>query len=111
MLVYFMVNWNILRLFGMYILRPFGNVVVICYNIPCFGILCHEKSGNPATLWSFFLQTHPCRRLSSRLELFQNDFQDVQKVFLQRFPAVDVDDLKYQITVAFQFCTLTCSTR
>jgi hypothetical protein len=29
------------------ILRPFGDVVVICSIFPCFGILCHEKSGNP----------------------------------------------------------------
>jgi hypothetical protein len=36
---YFTVIW--------YILRPFGNVVVIWYSFPRFGILCHEKSGNP----------------------------------------------------------------
>jgi hypothetical protein len=30
------------------ILWPFGNVVVIWYIFPCFGILCQEKSGNPA---------------------------------------------------------------
>jgi hypothetical protein len=32
-------HWNILR--------PFGNVVVIWYMFPHFGILCQEKSGNP----------------------------------------------------------------
>jgi hypothetical protein len=31
-----------------YILRPFSNVVVIWYLFPRFGILCQEKSGNPA---------------------------------------------------------------
>jgi hypothetical protein len=30
-----------------YILRPFGNVVVIWYIFPRFGILCEEKSGSP----------------------------------------------------------------
>jgi hypothetical protein len=30
--------------------RPFGNVVVIWYNFPSFGILCQEKSGNPASV-------------------------------------------------------------
>jgi hypothetical protein len=37
MLVYFMAIENILRSF-----------VVIRYIFPCFGILCKEKSGNPA---------------------------------------------------------------
>jgi hypothetical protein len=32
------------------ILRPFGNVVVIWYIFPCFGILCQEKSGNPGSV-------------------------------------------------------------
>jgi hypothetical protein len=27
---------------------PFGNTVVIWYIFPHFGILCQEKSGNPA---------------------------------------------------------------
>jgi hypothetical protein len=31
----------------MYILRPFGNLVVIRYIFPRFGILHQEKSGNP----------------------------------------------------------------
>jgi hypothetical protein len=31
-----------------YILWPFGNVVVIWYIFPRLGILCQEKSGNPA---------------------------------------------------------------
>jgi hypothetical protein len=59
MLVYFMVIWNLLRSFGIfyghlesftviwYILWLFGNVVVIWYIFPRFGILCQEKSGNP----------------------------------------------------------------
>jgi hypothetical protein len=38
-LEYFTVIW--------YILWPFGNVVVIWYIFPRFGILCQEKSGNP----------------------------------------------------------------
>jgi hypothetical protein len=38
-LVYFMAIW--------YSLWPFGNVVVIWYIFPRFGILCHGKSGNP----------------------------------------------------------------
>jgi hypothetical protein len=32
------------------ILCPFGNVVVIRYIFPRLGILCQEKSGNPAVL-------------------------------------------------------------
>jgi hypothetical protein len=40
-LEYFTVIW--------YSLWPFGNVVVIWYIFPCFGILCQEKSGNPDT--------------------------------------------------------------
>jgi hypothetical protein len=39
-LEYFTVIW--------YILYPFVNVVVIWYILPRFGILCQEKSGNPA---------------------------------------------------------------
>jgi hypothetical protein len=31
-----------------YILWPLGNVVVIWYVFPRFGILCEEKSGNAA---------------------------------------------------------------
>jgi hypothetical protein len=31
-----------------YSLWPFGNVVVIWYIFHRFGILCQEKSGNPA---------------------------------------------------------------
>jgi hypothetical protein len=38
-LEYIMVIWNILW--------PFGNVVVIWYIFPHFGIVCQEKSGNP----------------------------------------------------------------
>jgi hypothetical protein len=42
-LKYFTVIW--------YILWPFGNVVIIWYILPRFGILCQEKSGNPAKAW------------------------------------------------------------
>jgi hypothetical protein len=38
-LEYFTVIW--------YILWTFGNVVVISYIFPLFGIMCQEKSGNP----------------------------------------------------------------
>jgi hypothetical protein len=31
-----------------HILWPFGNLATIWYIIHCFGILCREKSGNPA---------------------------------------------------------------
>jgi hypothetical protein len=43
----------------MYILRPFGLFLVICYFFPRFGILYHEKSGNPGLRLIFwcFLQT------------------------------------------------------
>jgi hypothetical protein len=41
-LEYFTVIW--------YILWPFGNVVVMRYIFPRFGILCQDKSGNPAAL-------------------------------------------------------------
>jgi hypothetical protein len=40
-LEYFPVIW--------YILRPFGNVVVIWYIFPRFGVLFQEKSGNPGS--------------------------------------------------------------
>jgi hypothetical protein len=40
-LEYFAVIW--------YIWWPFGNVVVIWYIFLCFGLLCQEKSGSPAT--------------------------------------------------------------
>jgi hypothetical protein len=51
-LEYFTVIWNILRSFGIFYghlvyIWPFGNVVVIWYIIPRFGLLCQEKSGNP----------------------------------------------------------------
>jgi hypothetical protein len=36
---YFTVFW--------YMLWPLGNVVVIWYIFPRFGLLCQEKSGNP----------------------------------------------------------------
>jgi hypothetical protein len=47
MLAHFMVLWNILRSFGIF-LWPFGNVVVIWCSFPRFGKLRQEKSGNPA---------------------------------------------------------------
>jgi hypothetical protein len=50
MLVHFMVIWNILWSFGIYIyiyIYGLGYVVVIWYIFPRFGILCQEKSGNP----------------------------------------------------------------
>jgi hypothetical protein len=40
-LVYVMAIW--------YMLWPFGNLVVLWYIFPRFGILCLEKSGNPAS--------------------------------------------------------------
>jgi hypothetical protein len=40
-LEYFTVIWCMLW--------PFGKVVVIWYGFPRFGIMCHEKSGNPGT--------------------------------------------------------------
>jgi hypothetical protein len=46
-LVYSMAIWNLLWFFW-YILSPFGNLVAIVYIFPRFGILCQEKSGNPA---------------------------------------------------------------
>jgi hypothetical protein len=52
--VYFMVIWNILRSFGVF-LWPFGNVVVIWYIFHRFGILCQEKSGNPAVEWLYLM--------------------------------------------------------
>jgi hypothetical protein len=39
-LVHFMAIW--------YILCPLGNIAANWYILPSFGILCHEKSGNPA---------------------------------------------------------------
>jgi hypothetical protein len=49
MLVYFMAIWSISQLFGIfaaiyYVLWSFGNVLAR------FGMLCQEKSGNPAWL-------------------------------------------------------------
>jgi hypothetical protein len=44
-LLYFMVIWNILQSFGIF----YGNVVVIWYIFPRFGILCQEKSDKVAS--------------------------------------------------------------
>jgi hypothetical protein len=52
-LEYFTVIW--------YILWPFSNVVVIWYIFPRFGILCEEKSGNPAYNDKIF---STCQKLS-----------------------------------------------
>jgi hypothetical protein len=49
-LVYNVSILNILRPFGRYIFCPFGNLVAIWYIFPHCGILCQEKSGNPAEL-------------------------------------------------------------
>jgi hypothetical protein len=46
-LEYFTVIW--------YILWPFGSVVIIRYIFRHFGILCQEKSGNPATYVPMFI--------------------------------------------------------
>jgi hypothetical protein len=48
-LKYFTVIWHILL--------PFGNVVVIWYVFLRFGILCQEKSGNPAATQDPTFQT------------------------------------------------------
>jgi hypothetical protein len=44
MLVYFTLNWNIFRSFLIF----YGHLVVSWYIYPRFGILCEEKSSNPA---------------------------------------------------------------
>jgi hypothetical protein len=41
-----------------HILLPFGNFEAIWYIFPHFGILCPEKSGNPGTVGSTFLDRH-----------------------------------------------------
>jgi hypothetical protein len=46
MLVYFMFNWNILRLFGI-LYSHLLNIFVIWYIFSLFGSLYQEKSGNP----------------------------------------------------------------
>jgi hypothetical protein len=51
-LEYFTVIW--------YILWPFGNVVLIWYIFPHFGILCQEKSGNPAYISENFVVRTKC---------------------------------------------------
>jgi hypothetical protein len=45
-MLHYIAIWNILRPFW-YILWPFGNLAVIWYSFPHFGILRQEKSGNP----------------------------------------------------------------
>jgi hypothetical protein len=46
----FRVIWNKLQPFGIFYTYPFGNLVVIWYIFPRFGILCKEKSGNPGEI-------------------------------------------------------------
>jgi hypothetical protein len=46
MLVYFIVNWNILHLFGI-VYSHLVYIVVICYIFSLFGKLYQEKSGDP----------------------------------------------------------------
>jgi hypothetical protein len=46
MLVYFAVNWNILRPFGLFY-SHLVYIVVIWYIFSLFGTLYQEKSGNP----------------------------------------------------------------
>jgi hypothetical protein len=46
-----------------YILWPFGNVVIIWYVLPRFGILYHEESGNPDQLT--FLAIGACLAFSA----------------------------------------------
>jgi hypothetical protein len=49
-LEYSMVIWNIFRPFGILPIRSFGDLVANWYVFHHFGILCQEKSGNPADL-------------------------------------------------------------
>jgi hypothetical protein len=46
-LVHLMAIWTILRTFGIFY-GNFGNLVAISYIFPHFGLLCQDKSGNPA---------------------------------------------------------------
>jgi hypothetical protein len=46
MLVYFVVNWNILRPIGIFY-GHCGYVVIIWYIFHRFCVLCQDKSGNP----------------------------------------------------------------
>jgi hypothetical protein len=44
MLVHFMLIWNMLWPFGIF----YRKFVVVWYIFPHFGMLCQDKSGNPA---------------------------------------------------------------
>jgi hypothetical protein len=55
-----------------YIIWPFGNVLVIRYIFPCFGILREEKSGNPV-------------RDLEPLLMHQNRYQSESTSFSQNF--------------------------
>jgi hypothetical protein len=48
--VYFMAPWNILLTFGIFN-DHLAHFMFIWYIISGFGIMCQEKSGNPASTW------------------------------------------------------------
>jgi hypothetical protein len=78
MLEYFTAIW--------YILCPLGNVVVIWNIFPRFGILCHEKSGNPDAqckvgraaflFFPFVLSRRPIPTLRQKPVVSDKDFFD-----------------------------------
>jgi hypothetical protein len=65
MLEYFMAIWNILLPVGIVFYGHFGTLVVNWYIFLRFGILYHDKSGNPAALCYFFvlLDRHNFRKI------------------------------------------------
>jgi hypothetical protein len=84
MLVYFMAIWNILPSFGIfydhleyctiiwYILRPFGNVVVICYIFPHFGTYnVSRKIWQPWSEWVDWLQVKGKPVFCNRFNYFE----------------------------------------
>jgi hypothetical protein len=74
MLVYFMFIWNI-----WYILWPFGNVVVIWYIFPRFGIFCVEKIWQPRLRLTFL----PLNKSNQEIEVA---FRDKIRDNCARFP-------------------------
>jgi hypothetical protein len=80
--VYFMVIWHILW--------PLGNVVVIWYIFPCFGILCQEKSGSPGSYLVFWFSGH----VSDHPSATQWGWFSVE-MFLQPFPDFWMDQYQY----------------
>jgi hypothetical protein len=50
--IYFTATCNLVRPFGIFHCH-LGNLVIIWYIFPRFGILCQEKSGNPACIQHF----------------------------------------------------------